>query len=54
MMHENEFLFRLMDRFHGWELVELLDIPVEDIIEYFSDKIEENREEIEEIMINGR
>lgn len=53
-MHENEFLFKLIDRFHGWELVELLDIPVEDIIEYFYNRIEDNREELEEIMTNGR
>ena len=29
----------IADRFHAWELVEILEIPVEDIIEIFEDEI---------------
>jgi hypothetical protein len=41
---------RLADFFEGFELVEYLQIPVEDIIDAFEDKITEALEDIEELM----
>lgn len=38
----------LYDRFEGWELVEFLQIPVEEIVEIFEDKIIENLEDVED------
>lgn len=54
MMHENEFILRLMSRFEGYELVELLDIPVEEVIDAFMSKIDDCREDLEEFLINGK
>ncbi len=49
----DELKKRLADRFFGFELVELLDISAEEIIEAFSDKIEDNVIELEEYLLNG-
>lgn len=35
---------RLADKFTAYELVEMLDIPVEDIIEMYLDQIMDNKE----------
>lgn len=47
-MLDRETRKRIEDYFEGFELVELLDIPVEDILEAFEDLIEENIDEINE------
>lgn len=44
----------LADRFEGYELVELLDISVEEIIDAFQDRIEYNFTELEDFLTNGR
>lgn len=54
VMHENEFLFKLIDRFEGFELVELLNISIEDVVEHFMDTIENNREFLEDYLNHGR
>ena len=51
---DEEFKNRLIDRFYGWELADLLDIDSDQIVELFSELIEENREMLEEVMLNGR
>ena len=51
---DEEFKNRLIDRFYGWELADLLDLDSDQIVELFSDLIEENREMLEEVMVNGR
>lgn len=53
-MDDEEFVKRLCDRFYGWELCELLDIDSDQIVEVFSDLIEENKDMLEEVMLNGR
>ena len=40
----------IIDRLEGWELVEYLNIPVEDVVEAFQEKIEENLDDIEELL----
>lgn len=40
----------LIDRFESWELVEFLQLPIEDIVEYFEDEIIENEEDILELL----
>ena len=42
----DEFMKALADRFEGWELAELLDIPAEDIILAFKDLIEDKTEDL--------
>lgn len=44
----------LEDRFEGYELCELLDIPVEEVVAAFSDRIEANRSFLEEYLSHGR
>lgn len=51
---DEQFKNRLIDRFYGYELCDLLDIDSDQIVEFFSDLIEENREMLEEVMLNGR
>lgn len=50
----DEFLKMLIDRFEGFELVELLDISSEEIVQAFSDKIEDNYEMLEDFLNHGR
>lgn len=38
----------LVDRYEGWELVELLDLSVRDIIYYFEEDILEKLDDIKE------
>jgi hypothetical protein len=47
---DNETKNKLMDFFEGYELVEFLQIPAEEIVERFEDEIEEVIDEIEELM----
>lgn len=49
-MMSREQIAILADYFTGYELVEYLQIPVEDVIEAFSEKIEEALDDIEELM----
>lgn len=44
---------RLIDRFEGFELVELLNISVEDVVEMFEETIAENIEFLEEFLTHG-
>ena len=53
-MNRNELLAALSDRFEGFELVELLDIPVDEIIEVFKENIEDNFDMLEEYLTYGR
>lgn len=53
-MDEGTLLKALSDRFEGFELVELLDISVDEVIDAFQDKILENFPELEDYLINGR
>jgi hypothetical protein len=46
----DERLKRVADFFEGWELIQLLDIPANDILEAFCDEIEDKLEALEEIM----
>jgi hypothetical protein len=41
---------RIADYFEAWELVELLRLPIEDIIEYFEDEIEDKLAAINEVL----
>lgn len=45
---DKETRARIADFFEGYELVEFLQIPVEDIIDRFEDVIEERLDDIEE------
>lgn len=51
---DEEFKKRLIDRFYGWELVDLLDIDVDQIVELFPDLIEENIDMLEEVIRDGK
>lgn len=53
-MLDDEFKKRVMDRFYGWELADLLDLDSDEIIAAFPELIEENAELLEEVMRNGR
>lgn len=44
------FKSAISDRLNGWELVEFLDIPIEDIVELFEEEILDNIEEIKELI----
>jgi hypothetical protein len=50
---DEEFKKRLADYFEPWELTELLGIDIMDVIEAFSDKIEENYDMLQEYIYNG-
>lgn len=50
----DEFLKMLIDRFEGFELVELLDISSEEVVQAFADKIEDNYEMLEDFLNHGR
>lgn len=39
----------LEDRYEGWELVELLNIPIEEVIETFEDTLLDNLQEVLEM-----
>lgn len=44
----------LIDKYEGWELVELLDIDIEDVIDAFEIEIVDNLEDLkEELRINN-
>lgn len=50
----NELKLALIDRYHAWELIELLDIPIEDIVEIFEDEIRNNEDLIlDELGLNN-
>lgn len=51
---DEEFVKRVGDYFEGFELVELLGITAEEIIEAFHEKIDENKELLEEVTNYGR
>jgi hypothetical protein len=47
---DNETKQRISDYFDAWTLVELLAIPTEEIIDAFTDTVEDRLSELEEIM----
>ena len=47
---DKNFKQAIIDRYNGWELVELLDIRIEDIVEEFEDVILDYEEELREEM----
>lgn len=51
---DEEFKKRLIDRFEGFELAELLDLSVEEVVELFADIIEDNKDFLEEYLQHGR
>ena len=51
---DEDFKNRIIDRFEGFELVELLDISIEDIVEAFEETIRKNEEYLEEFIEIGR
>lgn len=51
---DSEFILQLIDRFEGFELVELLDISAEDVIDALWSRIEDNQEMLKEYLLNGR
>lgn len=51
---DEEFIKRLIDYFYGWELADLLDIDSDQIVEAFRETVEENKDMLEEVMLNGR
>ena len=53
-MIDDEFKARVIARFYGWEIADLLDIDSDEIVEAFPELIEENVELLEEVMRNGR
>lgn len=51
---DEEFKKRISDYFEGFELVELLGITAEEIIEAFTEKVEEHTTLLEEVTNYGR
>lgn len=52
---DDEFLkTTIIDRFEGYELVELLNIPIEEIVEAFQDRIFSERDFLENYLNYGR
>lgn len=49
----DEFKRRLVDYFDPGELIELIGVPIENLIEIFSEEIEENQDDLTEIMNFG-
>lgn len=47
----DDFLKALADRYEGWEIVEILRIPSEEVIEAFKDLVLDNENDLRE-MIN--
>lgn len=50
---DRELRKRIEDFFEGYELVEYLQIPVEDVVDAFEDQIEEVLEDVEEYISFG-
>jgi hypothetical protein len=43
----------ICDRLEGWELVEFLNIPIEDIVELFEEEILDNVTEVKDFITYG-
>ncbi len=50
---DEEFKKRIIDYFTGPELVDLLDIPVEELVELLAEQIDEKKIELEEFINYG-
>ena len=50
---DDEFKKRLADYFTGPELIELIDIPIEELIELVAEFIEDKQEELEDYINYG-
>lgn len=44
---------RLIDRFEGFELIDLLNISIEDVVQMFEETIADNVEFLEEYLAHG-
>jgi hypothetical protein len=44
---------RLVDRFEGFELIDLLNISIEDVVEAFEETITDNIDFLEEYLAHG-
>lgn len=44
---------RLIDRFEGFELIDLLNISIEDVVEAFEETITDNTDFLEEYLAHG-
>ena len=51
---DEEFKQQLIDRFTAEELIDLLCVTTEEVVERFSDEIEEAREDLEDFLKHGR
>lgn len=49
-MENDDLLTILKDRFEGWELVELLQVPIEEVVDAFEDLILEKIEDVYDIL----
>lgn len=47
---DNDLRQQLIDRFEAWELVDYLQISVEEIIDGFQDKFEDNIEDVLDLL----
>lgn len=50
----DEFIKQLSDYFTSSELIELLDVTTEDVVWAFLEKVEDVREDLEEIIHYGK
>ncbi len=50
----DEFFKRVADYFEPWELVQLLDVPMSDVLDYLQTEIEDARDDLEDIMKHGK
>jgi hypothetical protein len=53
MMDMGDFVEALKDRFEGWELIEYLQIPIEEIIDAFFEEVVDAKVDLEEFMNGG-
>jgi protein associated with RNAse G/E len=53
LMDDEEFKKVLCDYFTSAELVELLDIQIENLVEYIDEEIQENKEKLIEFITYG-
>ena len=50
---DNSLKSAICDRLFGWELVEFLQIPIEDIVELFEEDVLNNLDEVKDFIVYG-
>lgn len=50
---DNDLKSAICDRLFGWELIEFLRIPIEDIVELFEEEILDNISEVKDFIVYG-